>query len=379
MQPISTKITQLLDIQSPILAAPMAFASTADLAAAVTGKGGYGFVGAGFDTSEQLKTTLGSARKTLKIADDAPLPIGVGFLGWICDMTEASEDPRIPTVLEEKVTAVWFAFGNDLLKYINTVREYDAKRAHKTKIFCCCNSVDEALRAANEWKVDVIVAQGVEAGGHGSSHSPPLLNFIPAVKAALPHGPPIVAAGGIATGAQVAGLLTMGADAVVLGTRFLFTPECQYTEQMKNVLVASTWESTERSGAYDQAFQTDFWPAHVDGRAISTNDVMKDFKAGLPLEERINRYKEANAAGSDSHLIMWAGVGVAQTNDIRPAADVFEEIHTDAVKTLQSAPVLLKSVSDRSAAPSPPPARPAARTPSPRRQQRVKLFGCPIF
>ena len=47
MQPISTKITQLLDIQSPIIAAPMAFASTADLAAAVTGKGGYGFVGAG--------------------------------------------------------------------------------------------------------------------------------------------------------------------------------------------------------------------------------------------------------------------------------------------------------------------------------------------
>ena len=75
-------------------------------------------------------------------------------------MTEVSEDPRIPTVLEEKITAIWFAFGNDLEKYVRTVREYDAKRDHKTKIFCCCNSVDEALRAANEWKVDVIVAQG---------------------------------------------------------------------------------------------------------------------------------------------------------------------------------------------------------------------------
>lgn len=112
----------------------------------------------------------------------------------------------------------------------------------------------------------------------------------------------------------------MGADGVVLGTRFLFTPECQYTDQMKKVLVESGWESTERSNAYDQAFQTDFWPSHVDGRAISTNDLMKDYKAGLPLEERINRYKEANEAGKDSHLVMWAGVGVAQTNDIRPAA-----------------------------------------------------------
>ena len=181
------------------------------------------------------------------------------------------------------------------------------------------NSVDEALRAWNEWKVDVIVAQGVEAGGHGSSHSPPILNFIPAVRAALPQAT-IVAAGGVATGAQVAALLTLGADGVVCGTRFLFTPESCYTEQMKNVLVKSTWESTERSNAYDQAFQTDFWPSHVDGRAICTNDVMKDFKAGLPLEERINRFKEATAAGKDSHLIMWAGTGVAQTNEIKPAA-----------------------------------------------------------
>ena len=141
------------------------------------------------------------------------------------------------------------------------------------------------------------------------------------MRAALgPNGPLVVAAGGVATGSQVASLLTMGADGVVLGTRFLFTPECKYTPQMKDVLVRSTWESTERSNAYDQAFQTDFWPAHVDGRAISTNDVMKDYKAGLPLEERISRYQEATAAGKDTHLIMWAGVGVAQTDKIQPAA-----------------------------------------------------------
>ena len=76
-------------------------------------------------------------------------------------MTEASEDPRIPSVLEEKPTVVWFAFGNDLFKYIQQVRDYDAKREHKTKIFCCVNSVEEAKRAANEWKVDVLVVQGV--------------------------------------------------------------------------------------------------------------------------------------------------------------------------------------------------------------------------
>lgn len=146
------------------------------------------------------------------------------------------------------------------------------------------------------------------------------MNFIPAVKAALPNGPPVIAAGGVATGAQVAGLLAMGADGVVLGTRFLFTPESCYTDEMKQVLVNSTWESTERSNAYDQAFETDFWPTKIDGRAICTNEIMADFKAGLPLDERIKRFKEATAAGKDTHLIMWAGVGVAQTNKIMPAA-----------------------------------------------------------
>lgn len=149
--------------------------------------------------------------------------------------------------------------------------------------------------------------------------SPPLFNFVPAVRAVLPNIP-IIAAGGVAYGSQVAALLTLGADAVLIGTRFLFTPECCYTEQMKQVLVESGFHSTERSGAYDQAFGTDFWPSHVDGRAISTNDIMKDFKAGLPLEERIQKYKDATAAGKDTHLIMWAGVGVAHTNEIKPAA-----------------------------------------------------------
>jgi hypothetical protein len=55
---------------------------------------------------------------------------------------------------------VWFAFGNDLGKYIAQVRAYDAQRAHKTIVFVIVNSVADALRAANDWKVDVLVVQG---------------------------------------------------------------------------------------------------------------------------------------------------------------------------------------------------------------------------
>ena len=155
----------------------MAFASGADLTAAVSKAGGFGFLPAGmfyflrantmsyrrmagFDSSETIKANLNTIRKTLNVSGDAPVPAGVGFLGWIADMTEASEDPRIPAVLAEKIQAIWFAFGNDLGKHIKTVQEYDAKRTHKTKIFVIVNSLEEAKRAANEWKADVLVVQG---------------------------------------------------------------------------------------------------------------------------------------------------------------------------------------------------------------------------
>lgn len=100
-------------------------------------------------------------RSSLKLADGVPLPIGVGFLGWILDKTETSDDPRILSVLSEKPKSVWFAFGVDLGKYVAQVRDYDAQREHKTIIFVIANSLKDALCAANEWKVDVVVAQGL--------------------------------------------------------------------------------------------------------------------------------------------------------------------------------------------------------------------------
>jgi nitronate monooxygenase len=113
-----------------------------------------------FHSSASLKASLQSVRTKLNLQANSPVPVGVGFLGWILDNTETSDDPRIVPVLDELPAAVWFAFGNDLGKYIAQVQAYDAKRAHKTIIFVIVNSIADALRAANEWKVDVLVVQG---------------------------------------------------------------------------------------------------------------------------------------------------------------------------------------------------------------------------
>lgn len=347
MQRVNTKLTTLLNIKTPILAAPMAFASTPELAASVTAAGGFGLFGAGFDTPEQHSETIRLVREQLNIQKGAPVPVAFGFIGWILDMTEASPEPRLEKYLEEKPTGIWFAFGTDLGKYIRQVQEYDAKRDHKTLIFVIVNSAADALKAANEWKVDVVVIQGQEAGGHGGDSSPPLFSLIQDAVTTLrkqgpANGPAIVAAGGVSTGEQIAALLTIGADGVALGTRFLFTNECKYTPAMKQVLIDAHFGSTKRGNCYDQVFGTDYWPAGHDGRAIA-NEIWNDQAKGLPLEKRKELYAESEKGGSTDRLVIWAGVAAGMTSEVKPAAAVVNELHEGLVGALRSASNLLRA------------------------------------
>jgi len=333
-----------MNIKSPIIAAPMYTASTPNLAAAVTSAGGFGLIGAGFDKSEKLIQDIRSIRSQLKLSAGVPVPVGVGFIGWILDKTEHSDDPRIPAVLDELPVAIWFAFGSDLGKYVSQVRAYDNKRAHTTLVFVIVNSVAEAIRAANEWKVDVLVVQGFEAGGHGSSASPPLFTFVQAVLAAIPDGPPIIAAGGVSTGAQIASLLTLGAAGVALGTRFIFTPECMYTDDMKSVLVDAGLNATARSHAFDEVSGMPpliTWPEGIDGRAI-INDILGDYRQGLELEERLKKYNEGKVNGKKERLLIWAGMGAGLVKEIKNASDVLHELHAEAVAALKGASRLLE-------------------------------------
>ncbi|CAL1701654.1 unnamed protein product [Somion occarium] len=318
----------------------MAFASTAELTVAVSGSGAFGFFGAGFDTSAQLKETIQTVRTKLNLPKGVPVPMGFGFIGWILEMTESSDDPRLATILDELPVAIWFAFGVDLGKYVAQVRAHDAKRDHKTVVFVIVNSATDAVRAANEWGVDVIVAQGNEAGGHGGSISPPLFDLLPDVLAALPNGPPVVAAGGVATGAQVASLLALGVSGVVLGTRFLFTNECRYTDQIKSVLVDADLRATQRSLCFDEVNRTNYWPPLHDGRAIA-NQIWDDFTSGLSLEERLKKHDESNAKGEKDRLVIWAGVGAGLTKTISPAADVVKELHEGTLKAIKATSALL--------------------------------------
>lgn len=155
----------------------MAYATTPSLVAEVIKAGGLGFLAAG---QSQIQRSLGVRSNSNMTTGNEPAPklaqaldearaavgkdkqhlVGYGFVGCILDMFNTAADPRFSTVLDKVPSAVWLAYGKDLGKYVAQVREHNAAHGTNILVFLTVNNVEEALRAANELKADVIVAQG---------------------------------------------------------------------------------------------------------------------------------------------------------------------------------------------------------------------------
>lgn len=334
VQGLRTRLTQLLNIRTPVICAPMAGASGGALASGCTVGGGFGLIGAGADPPEKLRDELSLATKNLPARlPGARLPIGVGFVGWQLDAApQATELVRM--ALEHHVAAIWLAFGTNasLANWARFIRthEPDDKR---TQIFFQTASPEDARTAVDRWDVDIVVAQGCESGGHGFADAPPIITLLPAMRAALPDHVPVLVAGGLALGSQLAGMLAMGASGAVFGTRFLLTPESKYSDAQRHALLSANSQSTMRTMAFDHARGTLGWPAGVDGRGLR-NDTVADFENGDDHEEIRRKYRSAVEQNDTSRTIVWAGTGVGLMETVKPAKDVVEELHADCVRHL---------------------------------------------
>ncbi|KAF8518027.1 2-nitropropane dioxygenase [Hysterangium stoloniferum] len=336
MQRINTPLTDLLGIDCPIVCAPMTGFAGGDLASEVMLGGGFAFAAPDFGPAYKEELDIVKAR--LSVQDDAPLPIGVGFLGFLLDKSKDVVD-ALNHALERRVRCVFLAFGADLGKWANYVRKYDQARTipHTTLLWICVNSVAEAERATNEWKADVLVVQGIEAGGHGHSQALPLITLLPLIKQSLPNPPPLVAAGGLVNGAQVAAVLILGASGAVLGTRFLATPESKYAAEFKSALLSAT--STVRTFVFDEVASVT-WPVGIDGRVLP-NQTLIDDAMGLPLEERKKTYAEAAKTHDVAYAAVWAGSSVALVNELVGARTLTQTIHSEIVEHLRQTSTLL--------------------------------------
>ncbi|UWX62616.1 nitronate monooxygenase [Chryseobacterium oranimense] len=212
MKTDQNRITELFNIQYPIIQAGMIWHSGWRLASAVSNCGGLGLIGAGSMYPDILRENIQKCKK----ATDKPFGVNVPML-------YPNLEEIIQIILEEDVKIVFTSAGNPKT-YTETLQKEGIKVAHvvsSTKFAVKCE----------EAGVDAVVAEGFEAGGHNGRDETTTFCLIPNVKKHISK--PLIAAGGIALGSQVKAAMILGADGVQIGSRFAATVEASAHENWK--------------------------------------------------------------------------------------------------------------------------------------------------
>lgn len=295
-------ICKLFNIQYPIIQGGMIWASGHKLVSAVSNAGGLGLIGAGSMYPDVLREHI---QKT-KAATSKPYGVNVPLL--YTDLEEILE-----IIIEEKVPIVFTSAGNPKT-YTKRLKDAGITVVHVV------SSVKFALKS-QEAGVDAVVAEGFEAGGHNGREESTTLTLIPMVKAQLDI--PLIAAGGIATGRGMLAAMTLGADAVQVGSRFVATHEASSHLAFKEAVVQAQEGATHltlKELAPVRMMRNKFW-----------NDVQELYKSAPTPEELKELLGRARAKRGMFEGDMLEGeLEIGQIsgliNDIIPAAQVVENM-----------------------------------------------------
>lgn len=212
------RITQLFNIQYPIVQAGMVWASGWKLASAVSNSGGLGLIGAGSMYPDTLRTHI----QKCKQATDKPFGVNVPLL-------YPGLEEHFKIIIEEKVPVVFTSAGNPKI-WTALLKQHGITVVHVV-------SSSAFARKAEAAGCDAIVAEGFEAGGHNGREETTTLVLIPAVADAVKV--PVLAAGGIATGRQMFAVMALGAEGVQVGSRFVASEEASSHELFKKAILSA--------------------------------------------------------------------------------------------------------------------------------------------
>lgn len=315
---METRVTQLLGIQYPIIQAGMIWCSGWELASAVSNAGGLGILGAGSMYPDVLREQIRKCQQATQ------RPFGVNL-----PMLYPNLDEHLQTIVDSGVKIVFTSAGNPAT-WTPWLKERGITVVHviaNTKF---------ALKAEAAG-VDAIVAEGFEAGGHNGREETTTLVLIPQIVQAVKI--PVIAAGGIGTGAQMAACMALGAEAVQVGSRFIATPESSAHQAFKNRILNSAEGDTklslksltpvrllrnefaEKVQAAEQAGQSREFLAELLGRGRAKKGMFEGDLVEGELE-----------VGQVSSLI----------REIMPAADVVNELMRDCLSTFERVSKLAK-------------------------------------
>jgi nitronate monooxygenase len=316
---ITTRLTRRLNIIHPILSAPMDIASGGKLASAVSAAGGLGFIGGGYAESEAWLTNAFQAAGNQTI--------GCGFISWALRRNPGLLDLAI----DRKPAAIFLSFDDP--------EPFAAKiKAAGIPVICQLQTRADAERAI-DCGVDIIVAQGSEAGGHGGGRA--TFTLVPELADLIAHRAPetlLCAAGGIADGRGLAAALMLGADGVVMGSRFWASAEADVPATLHAAALAATGDDTIRQSVLD-IVRNRPWPARYTGRVLKNAMIEDWFGRETELRTQTDgpaaRYAAAAKIADPAVAATIVGEAVGLIKTIEPAAVIIDRVVAEAEALLQ--------------------------------------------
>ncbi|MEY3566806.1 MAG: hypothetical protein RLZ19_820 [Actinomycetota bacterium] len=311
-----TRLTDLLDIEHPVMLAGMGGVSYSQLVAAVSEAGGIGTFGAAPMRPGQLDEEIAAVhRLTAK-------PFGVDLLA------------AIPGQLEKDVESIIKGGARIFVAGLGVPREIiDVLHKNNILVGSMCGKVRHA-QAALASGCDFVVAQGTEGGGHTGTVA--TMALVPQVVDAVGDKIPVVAAGGLFDGRGLAASLALGADGVWMGTRFIATPEAHAPNAYKQTLLELPEDGTVVSRAYTgktcRVVRTE-WTQHFEEHP----EELKKF----PEQVGVSMNAGANHMGAPPEVevdpkreFMPAGQGVGAVRELVPAGDLVRAIVREAEQVI---------------------------------------------
>lgn len=302
------KLQDLVDIKYPIIQGGMANIATGEFAAAVSNAGGLGLIASGGMDHTRIKEEIDKCRA---LTDK---PFGVNLMLMNPDVDAIAE-----LLYEEKIQVITTGAGNP--------GKYMAKWKENGSIVIPVVASVALAKKMVQLGADAIIAEGGESGGHVGDMT--TMTLLPQVLAAVDV--PVIAAGGIANGNQMAAAYVLGASGVQIGTCLLVSEECPIHENYKNALIKAKDNGTTVTGRSQGA------PVRILKNSMA-REYLKLEQAGadkMELEKiTLGGLRRAVVDGDVVTGSVMAGQVCGQLKEVRPVADILEELYTDAKKRL---------------------------------------------
>jgi nitronate monooxygenase len=316
--PLSTRLTEYFGVKHPIISAPMALASGGVLAAAVSRAGGLGLIGGGYGDVHWLNEQFEAAGNQ---------SVGCGFITWSLRKNPSLLDD----VLSRRPKCLFLSFDDP---------EPFASLSHAQGIpvICQIQTVKDAARAI-EVGAEVIVAQGSEAGGHGEKRS--TFTLVPEVAdliAAKSADTILCAAGGVADGRGIAAALMLGADGVVVGSRFWASAEALVHPRMHQAAIAADGDDTVRSRVMDIVRAIE-WPERFTARVLRNSFIDKwhgnEANLHTHIADEARRWRQAWTDGDVTVANTFVGEAVGLIHTIQPVQEIIEQLTNEAERIIR--------------------------------------------